>query len=40
MKEAGIEAKQGGERGITARTVRKVTGVGNAVHPRILPAGC
>ncbi|KAL2024100.1 hypothetical protein VTK56DRAFT_9880 [Thermocarpiscus australiensis] len=25
MKEAAIEAKQGGERGITARSVRKVT---------------
>jgi hypothetical protein len=28
MKEATIEAKQGGERGVTARSVRKVTGVG------------
>lgn len=27
MKEAAIESKQGGERGITARSVRKVTGV-------------
>lgn len=26
MKEAAIESKQGGERGITARSVRKVTG--------------
>ncbi|KAF3766491.1 hypothetical protein M406DRAFT_339684 [Cryphonectria parasitica EP155] len=26
VKEAAIEAKQGGERGITARSVRKVTG--------------
>ncbi|KAL2256989.1 hypothetical protein VTK26DRAFT_799 [Humicola hyalothermophila] len=26
MKEAAIEAKQGGERGITARSVKKVTG--------------
>ncbi|KAK4223189.1 hypothetical protein QBC38DRAFT_488213 [Podospora fimiseda] len=25
IKEAGIEAKQGGERGITARSVKKVT---------------
>ncbi|KAL2126890.1 hypothetical protein VTI74DRAFT_11659 [Chaetomium olivicolor] len=25
MKEAAIEAKQGGERGITARSVKKVT---------------
>ncbi|KAM7204782.1 histone-fold domain-containing protein new1 [Rhypophila sp. PSN 637] len=25
MKEAAIESKQGGERGITARSVRKVT---------------
>ncbi|KAK3997197.1 hypothetical protein QBC43DRAFT_320379 [Cladorrhinum sp. PSN259] len=25
VKEAGIEAKQGGERGITARSVKKVT---------------
>ncbi|EGS23937.1 uncharacterized protein CTHT_0006470 [Thermochaetoides thermophila DSM 1495] len=25
IKEAAIEAKQGGERGITARSVRKVT---------------
>lgn len=25
VKEAAIEAKQGGERGITARSVRKVT---------------
>ncbi|KAL2171854.1 hypothetical protein VTG60DRAFT_1551 [Thermothelomyces hinnuleus] len=25
MKEAAIEAKKGGERGITARSVRKVT---------------
>lgn len=28
VKEAAIESKQGGERGITARSVRKVTGVG------------
>jgi len=27
VKEAGIEAKQGGERGITARSVKKVTAV-------------
>ncbi len=27
MKEAAIEAKQGGERGITARSVKKVTAV-------------
>jgi hypothetical protein len=27
MKEATIEAKQGGERGITARSVKKVTAV-------------
>ncbi|KAK4133148.1 hypothetical protein BT67DRAFT_383262 [Trichocladium antarcticum] len=25
MKEAAIEAKQGGERGVTARSVKKVT---------------
>jgi len=30
MKEAAIEAKQGGERGITARSVRKVTAVGSS----------
>lgn len=29
VKEAGIEAKQGGERGITARSVKKVTAVSN-----------
>lgn len=27
IKEAAIESKQGGERGITARSVKKVTGV-------------
>lgn len=27
VKEAGIESKQAGERGITARSVKKVTGV-------------
>lgn len=27
MKEAAIESKKGGERGITARSVRKVTAV-------------
>ncbi len=32
MKEATIESKQGGERGITARSVRKVTGVGIIHH--------
>ncbi|KAI3398526.1 hypothetical protein diail_9050 [Diaporthe ilicicola] len=26
VKEAGIESKQGGERGISARSVKKVTG--------------
>ncbi len=31
MKEAAIEAKQGGERGITARSVKKVTAVSNVV---------
>jgi len=31
MKEATIEAKQGGERGITARSVKKVTAVSDAL---------
>lgn len=29
VKEASIEAKKGGERGITARSVKKVTAVSN-----------
>lgn len=31
VKEAGIESKQAGERGITARSVKKVTGVREAI---------
>lgn len=31
MKEAGIESKQAGERGITARSVKKATGVRRAI---------
>ena len=31
MKEAAIEAKQGGERGITARSVKKVTAVSTII---------
>lgn len=31
VKEAGIESKQAGERGITARSVKKVTGVRGAI---------
>lgn len=31
VKEAGIESKQAGERGITARSVKKATGVRGAV---------
>ena len=34
MKEAAIEAKQGGERGITARSVKKVTAVSKPCHYR------
>lgn len=30
VKEAGIESKQAGERGITARSVKKTTGVRGA----------
>lgn len=31
VKEAGIESKQAGERGITARSVKKATGVRGAI---------
>lgn len=31
VKEAGIESKQAGERGITARSVKKATGVRSAI---------
>ena len=31
MREAAIDSKQAGERGITARSVKKVTGVREAI---------
>lgn len=33
VKEAAIESKKGGERGVTARSVRKVTAVRLSPHP-------
>ncbi len=38
MKEAAIEAKQGGERGITARSVKKVTAVSTTSFVSLWPA--
>lgn len=35
IKEGTIEAKQGGERGVTARSIRKVTGVSSLLSPRV-----
>jgi hypothetical protein len=34
VKEAGIESKQSGERGITARSVKKTTGVRGVIAYR------
>lgn len=36
MKEATIEAKQGGERGITGRSVKKVTAVSSPSHVQLV----